>query len=339
MSILGRVTASTIAAVILIAGCAAGPRDGSGPINGSGPTNSTHPKTPSTSPLTDRSSSATATRVPTSDPPTSAEVGTGAPPNTASTTSASPNCPRTQPLPGGGSAIIDYVDFLRLYGQEYISGEFPATNAKLGPVVARVHCTINDLTRDYKHAVAEPLRNGDAAFIPVGAPIHAVNGYSSRCLLAVAVAGKVRFYRAQHEVNGHTANLPCALNTPPAGADSKRAPAVRLALPRGGPRMQTCIRFSAEALMPMEMAFDGTAVQVASGRVVIRVGHWYRGGDAPRVELTTPVGDSVTLEGSLKFQQGRRYLVTASDGVVNSCGFTLEWAPEAAATFQWAFAG
>lgn len=332
MSIRGRVTASTVAAVMLIAGCAAAPRDGSGPIN------STHPKTPSTSPLTNRST-ATATRVPTSHPPTSAKVGTGAPANPASPASASPNCPRTQPLPGGGSAIIDYVDFLRFYGQEYISGEVPAPNVKLGPVVATVRCTISDLTRDYKHGVAEPLRNGDAAFIPVGAPIHAVNGYSSRCLLAVVVAGKVRFYHAQHEVNGHTANVPCALNTPPTVANNKSTPPVRLALPPGGPSMQTCIRFSAEALMPMEMAFDGTAAQVASGRVVIEVGHWYRGGDAPRVELTTRVGDSVTLEGSLKFEQGRRYLVTATAGVVNSCGFTLEWTPEAAATFQRAFAG
>lgn len=112
---------------------------------------------------------------------------------------------------------------------------------------------------------------------------------------------------------------------------------IHLALPPGGPSMQTCVQFSAQTLSPMETAFEGIAAQVSSGKVVMDVGHWYRGGNTSQVDLTAPAGDLLTSEGSVKFEQGHRYLVTATAGVVNSCGFTQEWSAEGAATFQQAF--
>jgi hypothetical protein len=131
-----------------------------------------------------------------------------------------------------------------------------------------------------------------------------------------------------------------AAATTPAARTSpvNSAAPVHLALPPNGPSMQTCVQFSAQTLAPMETAFDGIAAQVTSGKVMIDVGHWYRGGDAWRVELIAPAGDLVTSEGSFKFEQGHRYLVTATAGVVNSCGFTREWSAAGAATFQQAFA-
>ncbi len=148
----------------------------------------------------------------------------------------------------------------------------------------------------------------------------------------VAVLG-VGTYFALH---AGSQRAPIAAVTTPAVAATSAAP-LRLALPPGGPSMQTCVRFSAQTLAPMETAFDGTATQVTSGEVVMDVGHWFRGGNASRVELTAPAGDRVTSEGSVQFEQGHRYLVTATAGVVNSCGFTQEWSAEGAATFTQAF--
>ena len=65
--------------------------------------------------------------------------------------------------------------------------------------------------------------------------------------------------------------------------------------------------------------------------------HWYRGGSADLVTVEN-LGGSVALDG-VEFVAGDDYLVTATDGVVNVCGFSGPATPELEASFEEAFGG
>jgi hypothetical protein len=111
-----------------------------------------------------------------------------------------------------------------------------------------------------------------------------------------------------------------------------------LTLPKGDP-MQMCIQFSVDILRPMETAFAGTATDVAGDQVTLDVDRWYKGGDADVVKLTGSTDAGVMLEGGIRFTEGERYLVTATDGSVNGCGFSSVWSQEMADAFEAAFGG
>jgi hypothetical protein len=145
------------------------------------------------------------------------QLGGNAPLATDSTTSpvsaGQADCPSTRYL-SNSAVAIDYVDFVQLYGRQYIADASPhhtVTARELGEVVGRVRCTISDLTQDGRHEVVGPYRDGDAAFLPVGTELHSVAGYDSRCRIAAQHDGRIATYFAQHEVDQHSAPLPCAL--------------------------------------------------------------------------------------------------------------------------------
>jgi hypothetical protein len=119
-------------------------------------------------------------------------------------------------LPDGNMVAVDYVDFVYLYGNMYLGAGSrphtqPATRDDLGAVVTTVNCMIGDLVADYRHQVVGPFHNGNAAFLPVGAALYSVAGFEPSCRVAAIRDHRVVVYLAQHEVNKHTATLPCVL--------------------------------------------------------------------------------------------------------------------------------
>jgi hypothetical protein len=115
------------------------------------------------------------------------------------------------------------------------------------------------------------------------------------------------------------------------------APAVTLALPAADPLTAICTPFDPAALATQPVAFAGTVTTVADGKVTLKVDRWYRGGASATVELTVPPGFSAALDG-VDFTLGKKYLVSANDGVVGSCGSSGEATPELTAIFDRAFA-
>lgn len=102
--------------------------------------------------------------------------------------------------------------------------------------------------------------------------------------------------------------------------------------------MASCMQVSAEVLRPMEVAFSGIATEVEEEAVTIAPDRWYKGGEgATVVKLTTMGPEMVALIYNVQFEKGTRYLITATDGQVNACGFSAEWSPELAAMFEQAF--
>lgn len=117
------------------------------------------------------------------------------------------------------------------------------------------------------------------------------------------------------------------------------APAPRpvvLALPGTDPLTAICTPFDPAALATQPVAFAGTVTAASSGSVTLAVDRWYRGGSTPTVSVTVPAGFSAALDG-VDLTVGKRYLVSANEGVVGSCGSSGEATPELTAVFDRAF--
>ncbi len=124
---------------------------------------------------------------------------------------------------------------------------------------------------------------------------------------------------------------------PDRGKDAEPLTELTLVVPAPGSTTQMCMQFGVEALRPMETAFAATATEVESEQVTLEVDRWYKGGDADVVTLTSPADMGVLLEGGVEFTEGERYLVTATGGTVNGCGFSGPWSDEMAAAYDEAF--
>ena len=114
-----------------------------------------------------------------------------------------------------------------------------------------------------------------------------------------------------------------------------------LSLADQGTTMSSCLPFDVNVLAAMPVAFAGTATEITQTTVTINVDHWFTT-DAPEtdvVAIALPAGiTSAALDGT-DFVVGDRYLVTATNGVVNGCGFSGPATPEFEAAFTSAFGG
>jgi hypothetical protein len=126
----------------------------------------------------------------------------------------------------------------------------------------------------------------------------------------------------------------------PGGRGSEASPGpttLTLSLPASD-AAASCVVFDVEYLREMPLAFAGTATDVGSDRVTLDVDHWYKGGTADRVTLARYEHSSVALD-AVEFHAGERYLVTATGGTVNECGFSGPATPQLEAAFTEAFGG
>ena len=97
-------------------------------------------------------------------------------------------------LPGNG--FMDWVNTIRFSGNSYSSkgkrgGGDQLDQSRLGPVLYRVafHLDANLVPGSYR------TRDGDAALLPPGTPIHSVVGYSPSERLAAEVDGQIWLFR------------------------------------------------------------------------------------------------------------------------------------------------
>jgi hypothetical protein len=102
----------------------------------------------------------------------------------------------------------------------------------------------------------------------------------------------------------------------------------------GALSLGSCVPFSVEVLRDMPVAFAATATSVAPEGVTLSVDHWYKGGTADQVTVATPV----TSDSPGEFVKGKHYLVTATEGTVNGCGYTGEATADLEKYFTQAFA-
>jgi hypothetical protein len=112
-----------------------------------------------------------------------------------------------------------------------------------------------------------------------------------------------------------------------------------LALTADGSVAVKCAMPSAETLSTFDTAFAGTVISVDGGTATLSVDQWYAGGDgADTVTVESPSKDLQDLLLAVDFQDGKPYLVSATDTRVTLCGFTAEQSPELQALYDEAFA-
>lgn len=100
-----------------------------------------------------------------------------------------------------------------------------------------------------------------------------------------------------------------------------------------------CVVPSAEVLATFDTAFAGTVTSLDGGTATLSVDEWYAGDEASTVTVQSPSKDLADLLMAVDFEQGKSYLVSATDDRVTLCGFTAEQSPELQAMYDEAFAG
>jgi hypothetical protein len=121
------------------------------------------------------------------------------------------------------------------------------------------------------------------------------------------------------------------------GAGDGQPTTLALELPPGDVAM-SCIQFDVQFLREMPVALAGTVTALDPGQVSLDVDRWYKGGSADRVTIDVPVNNSAALDG-VDFREGERYLLTATDGTVNGCGFSGPASAELESAYGAAFGG
>lgn len=110
-----------------------------------------------------------------------------------------------------------------------------------------------------------------------------------------------------------------------------------LAMPAGSETsMNSCLPFDAKYLRDMPVALSATATKIGDDGVTLDVDRWYVGGSADVVRLANYDVNTVSLDG-FSFEPGSRYLITATQGTVNLCGYSAPWTQDLADEFDVAF--
>jgi hypothetical protein len=111
-----------------------------------------------------------------------------------------------------------------------------------------------------------------------------------------------------------------------------------LALTADGSAAGKCKVPSADTLATFDTAFSGTVTSLDGGTATLAVDQWYAGDEAATVTVESPNKELEDLLMAVDFQEGKSYLVSATDGRVTLCGFSAEENPELQAMYDEAFA-
>jgi hypothetical protein len=122
------------------------------------------------------------------------------------------------------------------------------------------------------------------------------------------------------------------------GSAGDRPTTLALSLPAADVA-SSCLAFDVAFLGEIPVAFAGTVTAADTEQVTLDVDHWYRGGDADAVTLAVPDGQTSAALDGVDFRDGERYLVTATDGTVNGCGYSGPATPQLEDAFAEAFGG
>ena len=120
------------------------------------------------------------------------------------------------------------------------------------------------------------------------------------------------------------------------GLGSGDAPAPLVLSADGGDALASCLPFDVEILEGMSPAFGGVVVELTDSVATIEVDRWFTGGDAEIVEINYTPGMEALI-GTPSLEVGQRFLITATDGVVNGCGYSGLASAEYEAAFEQAF--
>jgi hypothetical protein len=86
----------------------------------------------------------------------------------------------------------------------------PVKETELDEIVMTSQCSYWELSDRTGRATPTP-GNGDTAFLPPGAPVYAIRGWSPSCRLAAGHNGELHVYLAQQDGVTHARPAACAV--------------------------------------------------------------------------------------------------------------------------------
>lgn len=101
------------------------------------------------------------------------------------------------------------------------------------------------------------------------------------------------------------------------------APTVTELKPSGqDPMTAMCLMFDVNTLKQAGIAFGGTVTSIGDGKVTLKADRWFKGNPTDNVTIEVPPGlDTAALDG-VSFEMGKRFLISATDGVMGGCGYS-----------------
>ena len=94
-----------------------------------------------------------------------------------------------------------------------------------------------------------------------------------------------------------------------------------------------------DVLTAQGVAVDAVVDAISGGIVTLVPTRFYAGEETDLVTVTEPSGDLQALLAGVDFEEGGRYLVSATDGQVTLCGFSARYSGALADVYDEAFAG
>ena len=130
-------------------------------------------------------------------------------------------------------------------------------------------------------------------------------------------------------------------STPPTADDTTLTePTVtELSAPDASAYSAKCMVPNAEILAEQSVAIDGTVIAIGDGVVTLTPTSWYAGDPTDVVRVQAPGAELEQLLSAVRFEEGGRYLVSATGGRVTLCGFSAPYSAELAALYGEAFPG
>jgi hypothetical protein len=147
------------------------------------------------------------------------------------------------------------------------------------------------------------------------------------------IAGGAVFALVRAGGSGGAGDTPVA---GPAGPPSTTATTTELTAPaaRGAAR---CLPPNARTLRGQDLALDATAADVTDRTVTLVPRRFYAGTPTEEVIVRAAPAQLSALVGAVRFREGERYLVSASEGEVSVCGLSAPWSQPLADLYAEAF--
>ena len=203
---------------------------------------------------------------------------------------------------------VDPLDPLRL-ANPVRADDVPDDN------LARMRATVQEQLH-----MSNDLRRDPTTVRPTRGPLALIGGLALTGALAFAFAMTSGFGLMGTQSPPPVAVVPSPTEDPGAAAGGGAA---------------SCLMYDPANLPTFEVVFDGTVTAIDGDQVSFDVETDFQGaGEA--ITLTAPVVDPALVGPLPDFQVGSRYLVTAVDGTIQACGYTLDY--DAATAAEWAAA-
>lgn len=183
--------------------------------------------------------------------------------------------------------------------------------------LARMRATVQERLQ-----MSNNLRRDPTTVRPTRGPLALIGGLALTGALAFAFAMTSGF-----GLLGGTSSQPPVAVAPSPTEDPGGA---------AGGGAASCLVYDPANLPTFEVVLDGTVTAVDGDQVSFDVETDFQGaGDS--ITLTAPVVDPALVGPLPDFQAGGRYLVTAIDGTIQACGYTVDYDADTATEWAAAF--